>query len=1090
MADSRKRIVIEADASQAINSVREFGRESTRTIEDIVKMNEKYFDLLDRQNELLNKVIDSERNRNRETENYNRIISGGGSGGSGGGFGGGFMRSGMGAMQTFGSALGFGAFFSLTGAITALVTEGIAYAKTMKDLDAVSRGVSDKLHRMGEHIGMTDIQLADFVKSFMMTTGDTRGAVGRSVRLGEYEKAFGVDRGQLLQFAGLERMTGGRYENDFARLLKSLDNSGVIDIRGKSFALLSEKLDYFTKVMNMQGQRMDAPNGAVTAGVLGAFNMVGGAFSDQRQLETMGKLDQMISNPSNDFRRAFIMQAMTRNLNNQGKSSDYVSMMEQMESGLFGQGNLRSVLDLAKEQFGGFNTTEGRIGLQSLTGLSYQQSGRLANVLSDTDKANKFYDAIDKYTQSEEGSSDRADLEKQVQEEFGINIKKLAEQNTSFTEQIVASIRDTFGKSGQEFIQGLAQVLTVEDLQAFGNAIEKFIKEGVDVFVDSVKTIEAIVNRISDMLGIGIIDGDKKLNSSKFLNNNNLFGLAFGELPDAISNGDTKRSLQTLLRIGSPLYNFGYGIMDDSNYDIIDKQHHPNKNDARFKIPKGSDKELLDKEALEIFNKKQGEGSGMSSKDMKESSDKISRGSDKFEDTINKEWANKITPDFKTSSGVMMNSALAFDAVIKNIPYYLGTMIGAPSPVGSNNSGSSKEYNGKIVSDSDKLNKNKLTERTQNARDNIVSTFGVTDIGGFGYRKGATDHDDGKALDVMLGKDYMSEEAINKGNEIADYHIKNAEKLGVKYVIWRQRIASKKNDWAWRQMEDRGDDTSNHFDHVHLSFYERGGHTGNMPRGDIAGFVHGDEFVFDADTTKQFRGLFEAIHSGRLRGYASGGAVKSGTNTNYRGKAKGFNSNVNFSAAYGLLGDLSGNLSNEQVDLFKNLSNMSDAYGSYMTFQDTHRVEAGMFFDLLTGKGGYRKGSMPTAFDMLQGVEGGVTLPSTFQGFNIHTHDNGSNPSPADMEAAKDNMRNFIVSQEQIAMYDQNGTIRAWDMQGRLISDRIATMVSSMNGLVTQLSGTGYDNRDQKFAEETLAREQSQIFTNYIDYGSLDGVKR
>ena len=39
----------------------------------------------------------------------------------------------------------------------------------------------------------------------------------------------------------------------------------------------------------------------------------------------------------------------------------------------------------------------------------------------------------------------------------------------------------------------------------------------------------------------------------------------------------------------------------------------------------------------------------------------------------------------------------------------------------------------------------------------------------------------------------------------------------VGYVIYRQRIASARDNWAWRPMEDRGSNTANHYDHVHVS---------------------------------------------------------------------------------------------------------------------------------------------------------------------------------------------------------------------------------------------------------------------------------
>ncbi|MGL5866083.1 MAG: M23 family metallopeptidase, partial [Dermatophilaceae bacterium] len=46
----------------------------------------------------------------------------------------------------------------------------------------------------------------------------------------------------------------------------------------------------------------------------------------------------------------------------------------------------------------------------------------------------------------------------------------------------------------------------------------------------------------------------------------------------------------------------------------------------------------------------------------------------------------------------------------------------------------------------------------------------------------------------------------------------NAADLGVKYVIWRQRIWSvERADEGWRPMADRGSVTENHFDHLHVS---------------------------------------------------------------------------------------------------------------------------------------------------------------------------------------------------------------------------------------------------------------------------------
>jgi DNA-binding cell septation regulator SpoVG len=56
------------------------------------------------------------------------------------------------------------------------------------------------------------------------------------------------------------------------------------------------------------------------------------------------------------------------------------------------------------------------------------------------------------------------------------------------------------------------------------------------------------------------------------------------------------------------------------------------------------------------------------------------------------------------------------------------------------------------------------------------------------------------------------------GNAIAQYAIDNASRLGVKYVIWEQRIWQPSSG-QWVAMNDRGSVTENHYDHVHISSY-------------------------------------------------------------------------------------------------------------------------------------------------------------------------------------------------------------------------------------------------------------------------------
>jgi hypothetical protein len=55
------------------------------------------------------------------------------------------------------------------------------------------------------------------------------------------------------------------------------------------------------------------------------------------------------------------------------------------------------------------------------------------------------------------------------------------------------------------------------------------------------------------------------------------------------------------------------------------------------------------------------------------------------------------------------------------------------------------------------------------------------------------------------------------GDAIVAYHVEHWSELGVAYVIWEQRMLSSPGG-SWKQMEDRGGVTENHYDHVHVNY--------------------------------------------------------------------------------------------------------------------------------------------------------------------------------------------------------------------------------------------------------------------------------
>ncbi|EON66226.1 hypothetical protein W97_05619 [Coniosporium apollinis CBS 100218] len=86
---------------------------------------------------------------------------------------------------------------------------------------------------------------------------------------------------------------------------------------------------------------------------------------------------------------------------------------------------------------------------------------------------------------------------------------------------------------------------------------------------------------------------------------------------------------------------------------------------------------------------------------------------------------------------------------------------------------------------------------------------------------GTSDHCCGLANDLMCSS--AGGVRTESGAPIAEWVMNNRASLGLKYVIWGQKIWNPSQDavkpWSqWRGMEDRGSITANHWDHVHVSY--------------------------------------------------------------------------------------------------------------------------------------------------------------------------------------------------------------------------------------------------------------------------------
>lgn len=113
-----------------------------------------------------------------------------------------------------------------------------------------------------------------------------------------------------------------------------------------------------------------------------------------------------------------------------------------------------------------------------------------------------------------------------------------------------------------------------------------------------------------------------------------------------------------------------------------------------------------------------------------------------------------------------------------------------------------------------------ITPRTRFMRQQVAKNFKLPFVVGCYRVDNHGEHPLGRACDFMMSTGGVLPTPANRalGDALAAWVIKNGNKLGVKYVIWRQRIYNMSSP-GWRMMNDRGSITQNHYDHVHVSMH-------------------------------------------------------------------------------------------------------------------------------------------------------------------------------------------------------------------------------------------------------------------------------
>jgi len=97
----------------------------------------------------------------------------------------------------------------------------------------------------------------------------------------------------------------------------------------------------------------------------------------------------------------------------------------------------------------------------------------------------------------------------------------------------------------------------------------------------------------------------------------------------------------------------------------------------------------------------------------------------------------------------------------------------------------------------------------------IMQQWGdITSIGGYRSEDGYGEHSSGNALDIMI-PNWQDSSGLSLGETVASFLLANKSALGLDGMIWRQKSYGYGGGWNGREMEDRGNPTQNHMDHIH-----------------------------------------------------------------------------------------------------------------------------------------------------------------------------------------------------------------------------------------------------------------------------------
>lgn len=257
----------------------------------------------------------------------------------------------------------------------------------------------------------------------------------QAYRSTSFERTFGLEIGSTLsQNSNLRYETSGA--TDIVRInqemLKTFQDMKVYGINKDDFTKIQEKLEIMNQLGSMQVSQTGELNSKISMNLLGAIGKMKGAYGDVMAGDTLGRLNQGITNPANDFIKAKIFT----NISKSNKNMTPFGALERMGEGIFGEGNLSGLLEPLMEGSRDYMASN----VMGMFGMGANQAGKF----TDTYRNDKdFRKLLNSATNDKE-------IKGVMEGKFGDDwLKEMGTKGTATSDQVATKFSNAVDKFSQ-----------------------------------------------------------------------------------------------------------------------------------------------------------------------------------------------------------------------------------------------------------------------------------------------------------------------------------------------------------------------------------------------------------------------------------------------------------------------------------------------------------------------------------------------------------------------------------------------------------------------------------------------------------------